>query len=108
MTRKVRVDVPSHSLTRWADAKGVCPFAYACSRIRRVEGDNRAVGGAHKAVRHKVRVEVLSRRRAARIRALAKRVRPSGTWRVIKSSSLVNQQAERHQVLAPAPRRSCG
>src|SRR5258708_1388316 len=64
--RKVRVEIRSHSLTRWAQANGACP---TCSRTRHVEGDNRAISGAHKAVRHKVRVEVLPRGGATRIGA---------------------------------------
>src|ERR1700740_2360748 len=61
---KVRVGVPSHNLTRWADAS-----THSAYSARRVEGDNRAISSAHEPVRHKVGVQVSSRRGPAGIRA---------------------------------------
>jgi len=64
MKGKIRVEIPSHGRAGGADAKGVCP-SRSCTR--RIEADNRAIGGAHKAVRHKIRVEILPGRGFARI-----------------------------------------
>ena len=69
MIHVVRIDVISRYHACYVNGLGKSPLAWACPRVRRIEGDNRAISGAQRTVAYGVRINILLHDSACRIDA---------------------------------------